>query len=189
MSTLFTINFRREAYLKEVARTRRRVIALGVWVAYFGVFAVLLGLYGLNSFSLAQRTAVVERQAARLRGTTQPQLEWRLSPAQLAQLEHFASSTRDWRDRLWRLGVLLPPNSHVTTIAVNPMQQADAAGNTLLLTGLIKPTGAEDRMQSVMNLVAILKADSVFSSGFTSVKLSNTRVGEDGSAEFTIECR
>jgi hypothetical protein len=190
VTTLFTINFRREAYLKEVARTRRRVIALGVWVAYFGVFALLLGLYGLNCASLAQRVGVVERQAARLRGTAPSRLEWRLNAAQLDQLERFASSTRDWRNRLWRLGVLLPAGSHVTSIAVNPNSQADpTAANTLILAGQLRPSGTEDRMQSVMNLVSVLKSDSVFSSGFSSVRLSNTRVAEDGSVDFAIECR
>ena len=48
MSVLFTINFHREAYQRELARARRRVILLGVWVAYFGVIGVVMGLYGRN---------------------------------------------------------------------------------------------------------------------------------------------
>jgi len=56
VNPFFNINFRREAYLQEMAKARRRVIALGVWIAYFGLLGVLLGLYGLNCSSLARRT-------------------------------------------------------------------------------------------------------------------------------------
>jgi hypothetical protein len=161
-----------------------------VWVAYFGVFTVLLGFYGLNCASLAQRASIVERQAARLRVTTPSRVDWRLNGSQLTQLERFASSTRNWRDRMWRLGELLPPNSRITSLVVNPRNQSDAASaNMLVVTCELKPTGSQDRMQSVMSLVSVLRADSVFASSYASVKLANTRVAEDGSAEFTIECR
>ena len=64
---IFTINFRREAYQREVERTRRRVITLGASLAYFGAMVVVLGLYGLNCASLTRRAAQFERSAARIR--------------------------------------------------------------------------------------------------------------------------
>ena len=52
MTPVFLINFRREAFRRERAEARRRAIGLGVWLAYFGGLAVLLGLYGLNCAEL-----------------------------------------------------------------------------------------------------------------------------------------
>ena len=104
MSTLFTINFRREAYLKEVARARRRVVSIGLWFTYFGVLAVILGLYGLNCTVLAGRTRMVERQAARLKALRDSGQEWRPSAQTFADIEARAVDVRAWRDRLARLG-------------------------------------------------------------------------------------
>ena len=42
MNTIFSINFRREAFQRERARTRRRAVNLGLWVLYFGVLGVML---------------------------------------------------------------------------------------------------------------------------------------------------
>jgi hypothetical protein len=40
-----------------------------------------------------------------------------------------------------------------------------------------------------MSISAALHAYSVFAASYRSIKLSNTRVGENGVANFEIECR
>ena len=121
MNALFTINFRREAYVQEVARRRRRVIALGVWVGYFGLIAVLLGLYGLNCAALARRSAQLERQTMQIRRNGSSPQTNQLEPGELALVEGYISSTRRWRDRLARLGELMPPEARLTGVAINPL--------------------------------------------------------------------
>jgi hypothetical protein len=44
-------------------------------------------------------------------------------------------------------------------------------------------------MQAVMRIVSDLRDDKVFSQSYTNVRLASTRVTEDGTAEFVIECR
>ena len=191
MSTLFTINFRREAHVQEVARSRRRVVMLGAWVAYFGVLAVLLGLYGLNCASLGRRVRQVEHQAARLR-QIQDAGNGTISPADLQQIERFALNPRHWRDRLAHLADLLPPNVRLTSIAVNPQNLANPLDeNKLVIIGVLKPAGGKERMGEVMDLVAKLRADSVLAASYQNIKLASTRVSEgpEGTAEFVIECR
>src|SRR5207249_3205609 len=117
LSTLFTINFRREAYLREVARTRHRVLVLGVWVAYFGVLGVLLGLYGLNCASLSRHLWQIERQTARARQVRGASAEWKVQEAELTQVERYVLNPRQWHDRLARLAILLPPNVRLTSVA------------------------------------------------------------------------
>jgi hypothetical protein len=190
MSTLFTINFRREAYLQEVARVRHRVISLGVWVTYFGMLAVLLGLYGLNCTSLAQRTRAIERQAARLRAADASHVPSQLRALDLDQIERTVLGVRRWRDRLQRLAEILPPNARITALTVNPQNLAGrVAQNALVVTGELRTPMAQDRMQAVMRIVTALRDDKAFADGYTTVRLSSTRVTEDGMAEFVIECR
>ena len=190
MSPLFNINFRREAFLQEVVRTRRRVIALGVWVAYFGVLGILLGLYVLNCQSLGRRAGLIERQAARMHGAAAANTDWQLTSAQLGQVELFAGSTRHWRDRLKRLGRVVPPNAQITGLTVNPQNLSDeTARNMLVIQGELHSSGTQDRMLSVMSIITALHADSVFAASYRSIKLANTRVGENGVADFEIECR
>lgn len=190
MTALFTINFRREAFLQEVSRRRRRVIALGVWVAYFGVLAVVIGLYGLNCVSLARRARMLERQTTLIRRANASTISTQLGPNELAQVESYVRSTRVWRDRLQRLGDLLPPEARIMTVGVNPQNQSDPASrNALVISGELRNTPGQDRMQGVMKLVSALRADSLFGRGYRNIKLSSTRVSEDGSAVFEIECR
>lgn len=190
MTPLFTINFRREVYQRELAKTRRRVMLVGLWVSYFGMIVVLLGLYGLNFASLTRRVQQIERQTAFFR-QSQGQADWSLRETELAQIVTAASNPRKWRDRLARLAAVLPNNVKVTSIAVNPQNLSHPLEqNRLVITGTLRPTPGQDRMQSVMAVVNVLHADSLFSAGYQNVKLASTRVAEEGgTAEFVIECR
>jgi len=180
VTPLFTINFRREVYQRELAKTRRRVMLVGLWVSYFGMIVVLLGLYGLNFASLTRRVQQIERQTAFFR-QSQGQADWSLRETELAQIVTAASNPRKWRDRL----------AKVTSIAVNPQNLSHPLEqNRLVITGTLRPTPGQDRMQSVMAVVNVLHADSLFSAGYQNVKLASTRVAEEGgTAEFVIECR
>lgn len=190
MSPMFTINFRREAYLKEVARARRRVYILATWVAYFGAMGVLVGLYGLNCFSLSQRLRQLERQSARLRGTHGATLDWKLTESELKEIERYVASPGQWHTRLTHLAGALSPNARLTSIALNPRNLTGAAENTLVLTGQLRASG-QDLMPSVMRAVAGLRADSVIAANYPTIRLVSTRVseGHPDVAEFEVECR
>jgi hypothetical protein len=192
VSPLFTLNFKREAYAREMARTRRRVVILGVWVTYFGVLALLLGLYSLNCMSLHRRVRQVERQTARLRGGSGGAAEWKLRPNDLAQVERYVANTRLWRDRFARLAEVMPPNAAVTSLALNPRNvSTPAEQNKLVITGTVKVVAGQDRMRSVMGIVTSLHRDSVFSRSYSTIRLASTRVSESPEpvAEFVIECK
>lgn len=190
MSALFHINFRREAYLKEIARARRRVVLLGVWVAYFGVVAVAMGLYGLNCASMSRRVALLERQTARVEASQTSREQWKLAPAEMTRIHEYLSNPRRWHDRLVRLVAVLPANTRLTSVASNPNNQSGGrADDRLVITGLmqIEPNG--DRMAGVMGLVAKLREDSLFSAHYPNVRLATTRIVDVGNAEFVIECQ
>ncbi len=190
MNPLFTINFRREAYVQEVSRRRRRVVALGGWVAYFGVLVVLIGLYGLNGTALARRAMLLERQTTSIRRSGTPALGAQLGPNELMQVELYARSTRLWRDRLERLGNLLPPEARLTGLTVNPQNMSDASSqNALMISGELRNAPGQDRMQGVMKIVAAMRADSLFGRSYQNIKLSSTSMSQGGNAEFDIECR
>lgn len=191
MTPLFTINFRREAYLKEVARARRRVIALGLWVAYFGVLTVVLGLYGLNCAAMTRRVHQIERQARALRQAQGAQA-WRVSQTELGTVERYVESPALWRDRLGRLAVLQPPNARLTSIAVNPQNLSGAQDqNKLVIVGELRGIPGQEKMRSIMAFVNQLHADSVFAVGYRNIRLASTRTVEEGGGvtEFVIECR
>jgi Tfp pilus assembly protein PilN len=191
VSALFTINFRRETYLKEVARARRRVIALGVWVAYFGVLVIVLGLYGLNCVSLARRAAQLERHASRVSQNDRRE-EWRVSPDALAEVERAVDNPIRWRNRLMRLSQLIPPNARLTSVAANPDNVSGIAEqNRLMISGEYKIAQGQDRMRGVVAMVGALRGDSLFSVGYQTIRLVTTRISESSGtvAEFTIECR
>jgi hypothetical protein len=190
VNPLFTINFRREAYVREQSRRRRRVIALAIWVAYFGVLAVLIGLYGLNGVSLARRSRLIERQTTLIRNTKNGAPWAQLTASDLDQVESYAQSTRRWRDRMERLGMLLPPEAKLSVVTVNPQNKSDRASrNSLVVRGELKNAPGQDRMQGVMKIVSAMRADSVFGRGYNNIRLSSTSINEDGTAEFEIECR
>ena len=189
MTPLFTINFRREAWLRERARARARVLSLGLWLAYFGVLGVVLGLYGLNCASLVQRTRRLEGHVARLRALQSSGQEWRPQPADVAEIERFAADPAAWRARLSRLPALLPANARLTALHWNP-DNVSGGEAKFVLAGRIRANSGEDRMQNVMAFVQGLASDSVFSRSFRNVRLVTTRASESGDvAEFVIECR
>lgn len=192
MSAPFTINFRREAYRREVAHARRRVVLLGVWLTYFGALAVILGLYGLNCVALTRRSSQIERQAARMRALQNDQQGWTVGPAELTTAEQSYANPRRWRDKLVRLAALLPPNAVVNSIAVNPdnLQGAEDQ-NKLVITGELKVPAGQGRMRGVVQLVNALHADSLFASGYRNILLASSRVSESSGTvvAFVIECR
>jgi Tfp pilus assembly protein PilN len=192
VSPAFTVNFRREAYRLERARARRRMMAMGIWVTYFGVLAVVLGLYGLNCASLSQRVRLLEAQNLRMQTRHDPATAWRPGPADLAQVEQTLANARRWHVRLARLATVLPGDAMLTSVTANPDNQASAADQErLLIVGMLRPTPGPDRMQGIMALVAALHADSLFSAQYRTIRLVESRIGggADAPVEFRIECR
>lgn len=188
MTPTFTINFRREVFLRERARARRRAVKLGLWLAYFGALTIVLGLYALNAASLTRRTTQLERQVERLR--SQPSGgDWRPGQAEADVVARTIGNAGRWRDRLARLASLLPPNARLTGVDFNPEGATGGARAKLLLTGELRQ-GEGDRMQQVLSFVATLSRDSLFASGYSNVRLVTTRASASGEgAEFVIECR
>ena len=192
MTSIFTINFRREVFLRERARTRARLFALGGWLLYFGMLAVVVGLYGLNCASLMKRVGQVERRSARLKATQGSQQDWTVDQAQLAAVERFHTSPARWRDKMLRLSALLPNNVALTRIGVNPENSTKPADqNKLVIAGELRPGPNQDAMRAVVQLVSVLQKDAMFSSGYQTIKLTQSRMTGGGSSasEFVIECR
>lgn len=189
MSATFTINFRREVFQRERARARRRAVQLGLWLGYFGALAIVLGLYALNTVSLARRTASLEHQVEHRR--RQPSAgDWRPGPPEVERVSSALLDAGRWRDRLARLAELVPPNARLTDVQFNPDNASGAAPRKLVLTGELRPAGGGDRMQQVLAFVGTLSGDSLFSVGYTNVRLVTTRASTTGEgAEFVIECR
>lgn len=192
MSPFFTINFRREVYARHMARARRRLLALGGWLLYFGVLGVMVGLYGLNCTALSRRLRLLERQTATLRQAQAAGSDWAVDAAQLAAVEHFHASPGRWRDKLARMAALLPANVVLVSIAVNPENLSTPLDrNKLVITGHLRASGSQDPLRGVVQLVSRLQRDTVFASGYQSIKLAQSRVttGEHPATEFQIECR
>jgi len=185
----FVINFRREAFQRERERSRRRLFALGGWVTYFGLMALLIGLYGLNCQAVGVRTRRIELRVARAgeaRGTWQP------GAAEAAFVQARRENPLLWQRRLQRLAVLLPGESALHTVAINPDRLPDAAArNILVISGRLRGVRSSDAMRSVVALVSTLSRDSVFARGFSRVQLASSRMADDGSpaVEFVVECR
>jgi hypothetical protein len=191
VSPTFTINFRREAYRLERARTRRRAVAVGTWVAYFGVLALLLGLYALNLGSVMRRTRQLEAQSLRLRASDAVTRAWKPSPADVTLAERTLANPRLWHTRLVRLAAVLPSNVRLTEVVVNPDNLANPSEqDRLLLVGELRPLPGQDRMRGIMDLVQTLHADRVFAAQYRTIRLVESSAGEGGaSAAFRIECR
>ena len=189
---VFTINFRREMFEREVARSRRRVIHLAAWMGYFGVFGLLVLSYVLNAQGMERRTRMILRQTDQFVAAQSLPRKVPLEPAQVTAIERFHGSPRRWRDKLARLAALVPPNASLKSIGLNSSGSNQSADmNKLVVTGTIRSEGGEDPMRGVVQLVASLQADSAFSAGYKSVKLSqsHTDANAKGTTEFTIECR
>ena len=192
MTPIFAINFRREVFLRQQAHARARLLALAGWLLYFGLVGVVVGLYGLNCFSLVRRMGQLERQAARLEATEGSTQDWTVDQAQLAAVERFQASPRRWRDKLLRLSAVLPSNVALTSISVNPENLAGAADqNKLVIAGQLRSIPGQDAMRGVVQLVSVLQRDAVFGSGYQTIKLSQSRMvsGTPTTTEFVIECR
>jgi hypothetical protein len=191
VSPVFTINFRREVYQREMARTRRRTILLAAWVTYFGIVGLVVGLYGLNCISLGNRMRQIERQA-RLASTTPAETKWSLDPAEIAMVERVHASPRSWATRLMHLSAALPANAALMSLSVNPDNLANAADqNKLVLTGQVSGPVAADRMKAIVQIVTTLHEDSVFAASYQNVRLASSRTGGGTHpvTEFVIECR
>jgi Tfp pilus assembly protein PilN len=189
VNTLFQVNFRREAFRRERAEARRRAAGLGVWLTYFGVLAVVLGLYGLNWSELGSRTQQLERQIAAQRELSAAGADWTPPPADAGLAEAWVSDVTRWRDLLARLPQLLPEGVRLTSVRFNP----DGIGGgerKLLLSGVLRVDGRLDRMTGVTDLVATVARDSLFAAHFKSVRLVSTRSRDDlPDAQFELECR
>jgi hypothetical protein len=192
VTPVFAINFRREAFLREQARSRARLLALGGWLLYFGLLGVVVGLYGLNCGSLIRRVRQVERQAARLAAAPDAARGWSVDAAQLGAVETFHGSARFWRDKLARLSALMPPNVALTSISVNPGNLSGAAEkNKLVISGQLRAGPGQAPMGAVVQLVNVLQRDTVFASGYQTIKLAQSRTTDAHPpvTEFVIECR
>jgi Tfp pilus assembly protein PilN len=189
MSTPFQINFRREAFRRERAEARRRVFGLGVWLAYFGTLAVLLGLYGLNCAALGDRTRLLQRQIERQHALNHGAAAWVASANDAAAVEPWVTDAARWRDLLGRLPRLLPAGARLTSLQWNP-DDVSGGERKLLLFGVLRVDGKRDRMAGVTDIVGVLSRDSLFAAHFHSVRLLATRTHEGSpDAEFQLECK
>lgn len=189
MNPVFAINFRREIFLRERARARRRAVNLGLWLFYFGALGIVLGLYGLNALTLAGRATALERQAQQLLRRPAGE-DWRPGAPELLLVGESIANSGRWRDRLARLAELVPPNARLSKLEFNPDNTSGAINPKLVVTGELRPGGGGDRMQQVMSFVDVLSRDSLFATGYANVRLVTTRAASSGeAAEFVIECR
>jgi hypothetical protein len=191
VNPVFAINFRREAYRLERARTRRRAVAVGTWVAYLGVVALTLGLYAMNLGSLLHRTRLLETQTRRLRAAGGTVQAWKPGEAELRLAEKALANPQRWHTRLARLATVLPANARITRLDVNPDNLPGAADQErLVIVGELRPLPGQDGMRGIMALVQALHSDARFAAQYRTIRLVESRVG-DGSAPtaFRIECR
>ncbi len=191
MSALFSINFRREAHQKELAHARRRVVTLGVWVAYFGVVTMAMGLYGLNCMSLSKRVTFLERQTAQLKSSQSTREQWKIPASEMDRLENYVGNPRRWHDRLMRLAALLPADVRLTSIATNPNNQTGPRSqDRLVISGQLRVPREQDRMSGVMAFAGTLREDSLFSIQYPNVRVASTKIVDGGATtEFVIECQ
>lgn len=189
MTPVFTINFQREALTRRQHRERSRVVGLALWLSYFGALAAVLGLYGLNCQTITQRAVQIERESYHL-GTLELHGDVTgVPPAEVDEVEKFASNPWRWHERLAHLARTLPADARITSLAVNPDGVSGTPDqNKLVIQGQIR--GRSD-VQSVMGVLASLQRDSVFAADYSSIRLVSTHAAaETGqSAEFVIECR
>src|SRR5206468_12284160 len=89
MSAIFTINFRREVFVRERARSRARLLSLGGWLFYFGLLGMIVGLYALNCVALTRRALQVEHQTSHLAAAQGGVQDWTVDQTQLAAVERY----------------------------------------------------------------------------------------------------
>jgi hypothetical protein len=189
MNTPFRINFRREAFRRQRTDSRRRALLLGVWLAYFGVLAVTLGLYALNWNELASRTRQLSHQIERQRLAHAAGADWKPAATDAGLAGPWVNDVARWRDLLVRLPTLMPEGVRITNLRFNP-DGVMGGERKLLLSGVLRMRGDRDRIGGVTDFVTVVSRDSVFASHFRSVRLlsTNTREGEPD-ALFELECR
>jgi hypothetical protein len=189
MSGLFLVNFRREDFRRQRTNARRRAYGLGVRLAYFGVLALVMGLYGLNCSELRTRTRTLDRQLGRQRALHLAGAPWKPAPSEATLAEPWVADLARWRDVLARLPGLLPEGARLTSLRWNP-EGVSGGERRLLLAGVLRVDSRRDRMAGVTDFVAVVARDSVFASQFKSVRLLSTRSLElSPDAEFELECR
>lgn len=189
MNTPFQINFRREAFRCERAEARRRAFGLGVWLAHFGVLAVLLGLYGLNCAALDTRTNQLQRQIARQRALDRGEAEWVASASEASTVEPWVADAGRWRDLLGRLPQVMPSGARLTSLQWNS-DEVSVGERKLLLSGELRADSRHDRTARVTDLVGVIAGDSLFAAHFHSVRLLSTRTRDDSpDTQFQLECK
>jgi hypothetical protein len=191
VSPTFTINFRREALARRLQRERYRVVGLALWLSYFGVLTVVIGLYGLNCQTTAQRALQIEQQTYRLSSLQERGEVSGIPPAQVGEVEKFATNPWQWHERMVHLGRLLPAQARITSFAVNPDNASGSADqNKVVIEGQLHSARGEDYTQGVMKVLAALQSDSVFAGAYPSIKLVSTHAAAATGqpAEFVIQC-
>jgi hypothetical protein len=188
----FSINFRREVFRRERERSRARLFQLGGWVSYFGLMALLIGLYGLNCQWVTDHAHNVESQVDRMRKGAASGA-WQPSASQVQDIQGKRENAARWRERLERLSALMPPQAILSSVAVNPNNLPGVADQNLFeITGNMKVRpGTGSSMGEVVGLMSRLKADSVFARGFSSFKLASSEMveGSPPTVRFTVQCR
>lgn len=190
---LFTINFRRASWEQNRAAARRRVVMLGVSVAYAGLLTISLGLFGLNCALMQTRTVALERRVQRFQSARAAAPELHLDPADVMIVQRAAGSARLWRDKLTRLSEIFPPGARLTALVINPDRSpAPAEQRRMRISGTLRTAGERDRLQPVVRMIETLRKDPVFSAGYQNIKLVSSRVPDSGGApqvEFVVECQ
>jgi hypothetical protein len=184
---VFTINFRRDVRARD-GRSRHRVIMLASW-GLFRCWRSRMWSHILNAQGMQKRIRD-ERQTAQFvaaricrakcRSTT-ARCGDRAVPRQPAALPRQAGATLRLDPR--------PPSSSRwgSILRLESVHRSDK----FVITGSLRATAADDPMRGVVQLVAVLQADSAFSAGYKSIKLSQSHADATakGITEFTIECR
>jgi hypothetical protein len=149
----------------------------------------VLGLYGLNIVVLAERVRVAERRVARAQQASGARTGWKLDDRERSTVEETRANPARWRDRLTRLAVILPVNVAFTSIAINPDNLPSPVDqNKLVLSGEMK-TPATDPYRPVGQFISVLKADSVFAHGYSSIGLASSEAEPGNVTQFVIVCR
>ena len=189
---IFTINFRREVFEREMTRRRQRTFRLAAWLGYFALLALVLWSYALNYGGMVRRTRQIERQTERFTTSGNLPRKVALDAPQVAAIERFHASPHRWRDKLARLASLMPANASLTSVAVNPAGSGAATEQgKFVIAGVLRAAPGDDPMRGVVQLVATLQADSAFAAGYQSIKLAQSHASTSSLAatEFAIECR
>lgn len=188
MSPMYRINFRREAFRQQRDAARARVIGLGVWLTYAGMVAVVLGLYGLNLASLADRNRHLQHHLDHLRATPGAERDWRPTADDATAASAWLGDVGRWHALLTRLPSLLPEGARLTSVQWNP-DDISGSDRRLLISGVLHTTAGQDPMARVTDFVGTVGRDSCFAARFHGVRLVSTRTRDTGEAEFQMECR